>query len=111
MLNSLDPDQARHFVGPGLGPNCLQRLSADDNSRQRVKVQAMCMSSSVYLSRYLQHKLKVGMCIQLRFKSVCTSALSDQSLNFPPGETLNPWLPIEHPSKTSDQTAWMHRLI
>ena len=25
-LNSLDPDQARHFVGPDLGPNCLQRL-------------------------------------------------------------------------------------
>ena len=28
--NSLDPDQARHFVGPDLGPNCLQRLSAND---------------------------------------------------------------------------------
>ena len=24
MSNSLDPDQARHFVGPDLGPNCLQ---------------------------------------------------------------------------------------
>ena len=32
VSNSLDPDQARHFVGPGLGPNCLQRLSADDTS-------------------------------------------------------------------------------
>ena len=31
VSNSLDPDQARHFVGPDLGPNCLQRLSADDN--------------------------------------------------------------------------------
>ena len=30
--NSLDPDQARHFVGPDLGPNCLQRLSADNKS-------------------------------------------------------------------------------
>ena len=29
MLNSLDPDQARQNVGPDLGPNCLQRLSAD----------------------------------------------------------------------------------
>ena len=28
-----DPDQARHFVGSDLGPNCLQRLSADDTSR------------------------------------------------------------------------------
>ena len=30
--NSLDPDQARHFVRSDLGPNCLQRLSADDKS-------------------------------------------------------------------------------
>ena len=30
VSNSLDPDQARHFVGPDLGPNCLQRLSADN---------------------------------------------------------------------------------
>ena len=38
MSNSLDPDQARQFVGPDLGPNCLPRLSADDTGRQRVKV-------------------------------------------------------------------------
>ena len=37
VSNNLDPDHARHFVGPDLGPNCLQRLSADDTSRQRVK--------------------------------------------------------------------------
>ena len=36
VSNSLDPDQARHFVGPDLGPSYLQRLSADDTSRQRV---------------------------------------------------------------------------
>ena len=37
MTNSLvDPDQAPHFVGPDLGPNCLQRLSADYTSRQRI---------------------------------------------------------------------------
>ena len=29
MSNSLDPDQTRHFVGPDLGQNCWQRLSAD----------------------------------------------------------------------------------
>ena len=32
MSNSLDPDQDRHFMGPDLGLNCLQRLSADDKS-------------------------------------------------------------------------------
>ena len=42
MSNSLDPDQVRPFVGPDLGPNCLQKLSADKKvaaSRQRVKIQ------------------------------------------------------------------------
>ena len=36
VLNSLIPDEAKSFVGPDLGPNCLQRLSADNTSRQRV---------------------------------------------------------------------------
>ena len=27
VSNSLDTDQDRHFVGPELGPNCLQALS------------------------------------------------------------------------------------
>ena len=36
VSNSLDPDQARQNVGPDLGPNCLQILSADDTGRQRV---------------------------------------------------------------------------
>ena len=37
MSNSLHPVQARRIVGPGLGPNCLPMLSADENGRQRVK--------------------------------------------------------------------------
>ena len=32
VSNSSDPDQARQSVGPDLDPNCLKRLSADDNS-------------------------------------------------------------------------------
>ena len=36
MSNSLDPNQAQHCVGPDLGPNCLQNVSAKDISRQRV---------------------------------------------------------------------------
>ena len=31
-VNSLDPDQARHFVGPDLDPKCMKKVSADDNS-------------------------------------------------------------------------------
>ena len=29
MSNGLDPDQDQHSVGTGLGPNCLQRFSAE----------------------------------------------------------------------------------
>ena len=36
MSNSLDPDQAQQNVGPALGPNCLQKASADDTSRLKM---------------------------------------------------------------------------
>ena len=32
----MDSDQARYFIGPDLGPKCLQRISADNTSKQRV---------------------------------------------------------------------------
>ena len=38
MSNGLDSDQDRHSIGPDLGPNCLQRLSTDDNGKQELKV-------------------------------------------------------------------------
>ena len=41
VSNGLDPDQDRNFVGPNLGTNCLQRLSADKKvaaSKERVKM-------------------------------------------------------------------------
>ena len=37
VSNCLNPDQAQHFDGPDLDPDCLQRLSADNTSRIRVK--------------------------------------------------------------------------
>ena len=33
VSNRLDPDQDQQFVGPSLGPNCLQRLAALNKSR------------------------------------------------------------------------------
>ena len=35
--NRLDPDQATHFVGPGLGSSCLQRFSTNDTSSHRTR--------------------------------------------------------------------------
>ena len=39
MSNSLDPDQVRHSVGPDLVPNCLQKLSADDEAKSKFHVE------------------------------------------------------------------------
>ena len=36
LSNSLDPDLAGRLIGPDLGLNCLQRLSADGTRRQRM---------------------------------------------------------------------------
>ena len=38
VSNSLDPDLAQQSVGPGLGPSCMQMLSAKDIGRKRVKL-------------------------------------------------------------------------
>ena len=35
VSNGLDPDQDPRSVGPDLGLNCLQRLSADDKIQSR----------------------------------------------------------------------------
>ena len=51
VSNSLDPDQARLFVGPDLVPNCLQKLSADETSRQKVNVSFMCLLPISVLQR------------------------------------------------------------
>ena len=35
-MASLVPDQARHLVKPDLSPNCSQKSSADNTSRQNI---------------------------------------------------------------------------
>ena len=47
MSKSLDPDQGRHLVRPDLVPNCLQKLTADDTGRPRVKVVYFVFSECV----------------------------------------------------------------
>ena len=39
VSNRLDPDEPSHFVGPDLVPNCLQKISADNTGRYRLKLQ------------------------------------------------------------------------
>ena len=59
MSNSLDPDQARRFVGPDLGPNCLPKLPADDTGRQRVKY-VLLFLNDYYLLLCSRHFLMMG---------------------------------------------------
>ena len=39
VSNSLDPDQTRHFVGPDLGPSCLDWLSAEDKKGKELSME------------------------------------------------------------------------
>ena len=54
VSNSLDSDQARQNVGPDLGLNCLQRFSADDTSRLRVKSQTCKFMTLLIISQLSQ---------------------------------------------------------
>ena len=49
MSNSLEPDQVWLSVGPDLGPNCLQKLSADNTSMQGVKMNSTSFKVSVQI--------------------------------------------------------------
>ena len=58
VTDSLDQDHARCFVGPDLGPNCLQRLSADDICRQGVNgsMSAVKEPKRNYISQFMYYK-------------------------------------------------------
>ena len=49
MSTSLDPDPARRIVGPDRDQNGLQRLSADDTSRQSVN---SCHAGYFYVKHF-----------------------------------------------------------
>ena len=57
MSNSLDPDQARHYVVPDLDPNCLKRLSTDDSSRHRVDNMTNSAGMKILLRFYICNSL------------------------------------------------------
>ena len=59
MSNSLNPDQARRFFGPDLGPNCLPRLAADDTGRQRVKAKSMSIITVRSFIVFVLHHISI----------------------------------------------------
>ena len=59
MSNSLYQDQARFFVRSYLGPDCLQKLSADETSRQRGKENNQ-IGLSVHVTLIFTHRNSVA---------------------------------------------------
>ena len=57
VSNGLDPDKDRHFVGPYLGPTCLQRLSADNKSgRRQGKSKMQWLMNVLYIPDEFHHR-------------------------------------------------------
>ena len=61
MSNSLDPDQVLHYIGPDLGPYCLQRLSVDCPSRYSVNIHYSLGVALFYIITYRLHLLGEAM--------------------------------------------------
>ena len=54
VSNSLDPDGTLRIVGPDLGPNCLQRLTAGKTSRERAK--PLELYSQLFSTDFIEQK-------------------------------------------------------
>ena len=65
MSNSLDPDQAQRFVGSDLGPNCLQKLSADDTRGNfcpyAISTKILSAVSNIYFTEHLNEYSTIKM--------------------------------------------------
>ena len=74
MSNGLDPDQARHSIGPVLGQKCLHRLSADDKRKWLLAWGEL--NSTLAMGHFISSTLKF-----------CFSFLTDTlSINYPQHE-------------------------
>ena len=49
VSNGLGPDQDRRSVGPDLGPNCLQKLLAEDKTKElNYKITSLSITGTRY---------------------------------------------------------------
>ena len=56
VSNSLNPDQVRHFVGPGLGPNC--KSTEIDTKTRRVHhcIMQQCLYINLLITNTIHNK-------------------------------------------------------
>ena len=74
VSNSLDPDHARQFIGPGLGPNYLQRFSTDVKKRLLADKRLM-----------FKGKTKIFKILCLHYIYCCNDMQADQGSHIQPG--------------------------
>ena len=80
VSNCLDPDQVRRFVRHDLGPNCSQRLPADDTRMQRVNQHEMLMGSVAHLNLFFADT-KIFLIIFARPDDNSSRSLAFRALN------------------------------
>ena len=77
VLNCLDPDQARHFVGPDLGPNCLQTTPVDKSKSRcgfrKVELLLNSLDSLEKMIGYLAKPHILSFCSKNSFNSFLAS--------------------------------------
>ena len=84
MSNSLNPDQARHFVGPDLDPNCLQRLSGDDTGSKNV----------IFVIVGMQPGVPMGMPPALQYLASVDQLIIKQKKEMLESKYVRPYQPI-----------------
>ena len=81
--------------GHSLATNAISTIISAFKHAMGVHKNRLIETQTLYILDQVELTLYV-----IRFKSVCSSAQSDQSHSFLSEETLDPWLPIELQPKT-----------
>ena len=80
VANSLDQNQAQHFVGPDLGPNCLQsyqQMTKVTSSMQRVTVPSKSVGAKTHKYQYqADYKLPICLCVSMLVYFLQDSSIS-----------------------------------
>ena len=71
MSNSLDPDQARHYVGPDLGQNCLQSYQ----QKTKVATSGLIVKGTGHINRFSDIVYKGNNFCDFLFAFMCTKPL------------------------------------
>ena len=105
MSNSLDPDQAQHFVGPALDSNCLQKLVAKNSSRSTDD--KLCS----FTLKVMVSSMRMGRCTSTHMTPKFCSTTIFQERKQRRSKMLDstsPWSLILHQSFNREMFKWLN---